>query len=262
MSTSSDEVMQSLDLEPSDPKPSAAKYEHGDHRLYVKGCRCDECREGIRLHRREERAKWRSDPSRADRTGHGKLTTYKNHGCRCVDCKAANTEDTRKRWTERRERAALAGSDGWSVSVRDMGGFNARWKPDADGCHIWQGNRGGNGYGQFYVGGKQRLAHRWLFLQAHGYLPPFVCHACDKPLCVREQCLFPGTAADNNADMISKGRHAFGERNGSTKLSASEVQALLDRHRQGGVTQHALAREFGISRTHVGSIVRGEKRCA
>lgn len=87
--------------------------------------------------------------------------------------------------------------------------FNEKWELDADGCHIWTAAKIGQKdmlYGGFKVAGKLWRAHRWIFLQAHGYLPPMVCHACDKPLCVRERCLFPGTALDNHLDAMAKGR--------------------------------------------------------
>jgi hypothetical protein len=34
-----------------------------------------------------------------------------------------------------------------------------------------------------------------------------VLHRCDIPACCRPACLFLGTLADNNHDMIAKGRH-------------------------------------------------------
>jgi hypothetical protein len=88
--------------------------------------------------------------------------------------------------------------------------FDLMWTEDADGCHIWQRNATAEGYGKFYVDGRTVRAHRWLFQQAHGWdddeMPPEVLHGCDKPPCVREQCLAPGTKSDNMRDMVRKGR--------------------------------------------------------
>ncbi len=114
MSASYDDVMVSLGLEPSAPKRVAA--EHGAHRRYLNGCRCGECREASRLYQAAWRAKKRSDPSSADRAGHGKATTYRAYGCRCGACRAANSADVAAYRARRRERAALAESGG----VRDV----------------------------------------------------------------------------------------------------------------------------------------------
>lgn len=137
--------------------------------------------------------------------------------------------------------------------------FNRNWKVDNDGCHIWQGKpNGSNGYGRFGVNGKMWLAHRWIFLQAHGYLPPAVCHSCDKPLCVREQCLFPGTQLDNIADRHTKGRSSAPNRDnhGTAKLTSQQVDEIRTIYSQGGVTQKELGKIYGLGQTGISAIVR------
>lgn len=49
------------------------------------------------------RERTRQDPSRADRAGHGKYTTYINHGCRCEPC----CEDHAQYQREYRQRRAI-----------------------------------------------------------------------------------------------------------------------------------------------------------
>jgi hypothetical protein len=107
MSASYDEVMASLGLEPSTPKRAPA--EHGDHRRYLNGCRCNKCRAASRRYQAAWRAEKRSDPANADRAGHGKTTTYRAYGCRCEACRAANTADVAAYRARRRERAAKGG---------------------------------------------------------------------------------------------------------------------------------------------------------
>lgn len=57
-------------------------------------------------------------------------------------------------------------------------------------------------------GSAERRAHRLAWELANGPVPAgqFVLHRCDNPPCARPDHLFLGTAADNTADMRSKGR--------------------------------------------------------
>lgn len=106
------DLLDMLGITPQRPKRRPGRpsvdHGHGDHRTYQKGCRCDDCREALRKYHEGLRAKWRSDPSSADRAGHGKSTTYRNHACRCDACREANRIATNEFRARRRERAALA----------------------------------------------------------------------------------------------------------------------------------------------------------
>jgi hypothetical protein len=77
------------------------------------------------------------------------------------------------------------------------------------GCMEWRGLKRQDGYGVLFVGQRRVSAHRYSFqtynnvqLQPH----QFVCHRCDNPPCVNPAHLFVGSAKDNAADMIAKGR--------------------------------------------------------
>jgi hypothetical protein len=75
-------------------------------------------------------------------------------------------------------------------------------------CKLWTGAKYGTGYGKKWIKGEGwMLAHRYIFQQDHGYLPPVVRHDCDTPLCVELTHLLPGTQADNMRDMFDRGRH-------------------------------------------------------
>lgn len=91
------ELLDMLGLAPKAPKRKPGRppvdHGHGDYRTYAKGCRCDKCRDAQRERCAEARARRAADPTSADRAGHGKASTYKNHGCRCTACSKANTAD-------------------------------------------------------------------------------------------------------------------------------------------------------------------------
>lgn len=127
--------------------------------------------------------------------------------------------------------------------------FSERVSPEPNtGCWLWLGSLNPHGYAQLGAGGAgtgSRTAHRVAFEifkrpLNHGEV---VCHSCDNPQCVNPDHLFVGTDADNVRDCISKGRNAFGERCGQSKLSDEIVRAI----RKSDKTHSELAREYGCS---------------
>lgn len=73
-------------------------------------------------------------------------------------------------------------------------------------CREWTGSLTTRGYGYLYVKGKRWYAHRWVFLQENGYLPPVVRHSCDNPPCTEPSHLLAGTQAQNLQDTFDRGR--------------------------------------------------------
>ena len=101
-------------------------------------------------------------------------------------------------------------------------------------------------------------AHRWLWINTHGPVPEGLCvlHTCDQPGCINIEHLWLGTRADNNRDRARKGRSASGKRNGKAKLSADQVADI----RRDTRTSRIIAAAYGVSKTHVKAIKRGERR--
>jgi hypothetical protein len=78
-------------------------------------------------------------------------------------------------------------------------------------CWIWTGYCNPSGYGEIQRGRRGEGAERAsrISWEIHfGSIPEEMCvlHRCDNPPCVNPEHLFLGTRADNNHDMINKGR--------------------------------------------------------
>jgi hypothetical protein len=130
-------------------------------------------------------------------------------------------------------------------------------------CWVWHGSRNPQGYGSILVGsvreGTYRIdrVHRASFREHFGSLPADadVCHKCDNPPCWRPEHLFLGTAADNIADALSKGRIPVGEDAAKSKLTNAQVAEIRSRHTTGGISQTQLAAEYGVSQSAVNAIL-------
>jgi len=144
-------------------------------------------------------------------------------------------------------------------------------------CREWQGARTGKGYGTASLGPVKRgrrstvLVHRWVMERYLGrplQAGEQVLHHCDNPPCFLFDHLFVGSAADNTADMMAKGRNRCGRagatvhadmrgrRNPAARLTEEDVVVIRERLRRGdmGIT---LAAEFGVSAATISAIKVG-----
>lgn len=122
-------------------------------------------------------------------------------------------------------------------------------------CSLWTGctrGRGDRKYGKWYDDGKTLIASRVAFELEFGPIPPGenVLHHCDVRLCCLGSHLFLGSHADNAADRKAKGRNGVRT---STCLTDADVLAI----RASGLSQLALARQYGISQPYVSRLQRG-----
>lgn len=134
-------------------------------------------------------------------------------------------------------------------------------------CWEWQASGLEKGYGTFYVNKKKYLSHRVSWQMAFGKIPEGlkVLHECDNPKCVNPLHLFLGTQKDNMEDMTEKGRRASadkirnpGEKNGSHKLTAGQVQVIRNKYSSGGTSHRKLAKEMNIGTTQISRILKHE----
>lgn len=148
-------------------------------------------------------------------------------------------------------------------------------RPDLGPCWVWKRRLDKDGYGGFWLNGRNVRAHRVAWEWQHGPLADgeLVLHACDTPACVRPDHLFTGTQSVNVADKVTKGRQAKGdthpsrtqpgrlrrgERNAASKLDHARVESIRARFAAGGISKAELARQAGVSDTQIGNIVRGK----
>lgn len=150
---------------------------------------------------------------------------------------------------------------------------------DPDACWPWQAYRNPDGYGEVGAGPGERsmlLAHRVAWELAHGPIPPgmAVCHRCDNPPCCHAECDVPGcdhlkdspgcrshhflgTIALNHADQQAKGRKPVGDQTRAARLQRSQADAIRTRYAAGNISQHDLAREYGVAVMTINRLVRG-----
>jgi len=154
--------------------------------------------------------------------------------------------------------------------VRQGAPFETRYIPDsASGCWIWQGSRNTSGYGCLTHRYKNYRAHRFSWIIYRGEIPSgmWVLHHCDNPLCVRPDHLFLGTAADNTADMVKKGRDRFrnskgrkinvGAKHPMAKLTGAQVLTI----RADSRILREIARDYGVSQSTV-SVIKNRQHWA
>ena len=77
--------------------------------------------------------------------------------------------------------------------------FWSKVKPDSAGCLKWTGCPTTSNYGAFWVGHKLHPAHRWIYEQFVGPVPPGLQldHLCRVRLCVNPLHLEPVTRKEN-----------------------------------------------------------------
>jgi hypothetical protein len=74
----------------------------------------------------------------------------------------------------------------------------------------------------------------------------------------RAENLAWGTAKDNGTDRIRHGTSRKGEAHNLAKLTWAEVRQIRQRYEPGRTSQRALAAEFGVAQSQIGSILHGK----
>lgn len=143
---------------------------------------------------------------------------------------------------------------------------------DWDECWEWQARRTDFGYGQFklyppdVLKTKTVQAHRVAWEMFWGKpLQNFGLHRCNNPPCCNPLHVYDGTSSQNALDAVAAGtsyflrkdrNKALGERMGLAKLTDDKVREIRTRYAAGGVSQQALALEYGVNQTKISDVVR------
>lgn len=129
--------------------------------------------------------------------------------------------------------------------------FWAKVKKEPNACWIWTGSGNPDGYGIVSVSNSRMSTHRYSYELAFGKIPEglHVLHKCDNPPCVNPAHLFLGTNADNMEDKNVKDRAGL-------KLKTKDVHAIIDACKS-GCTQRSVAKQFGVSPSHVSKLCSG-----
>lgn len=131
--------------------------------------------------------------------------------------------------------------------IRDRNWIRSRCKI-VEECWIWIGAKTPLGYGKFSIGSKTVASHRHSYVVHKGAIKSGHCvmHSCDNPACCNPDHLSCGTAKDNVADMIEKGRQALGDK--KSHITSGQVRLARQLHSI-GVKQMYIRKLIPVSST-------------
>lgn len=131
---------------------------------------------------------------------------------------------------------------------------------DGDDCLIWPYCRT-SGYGTLKKNGRMYLVHRLACELINGPSPGpqfEAAHSCGNGHlgCCAPKHIRWATSKENKADAISHGTLCRGERITQAKLTRAQVEHI--RLLKGSASETEISSMFGVSRSQIGRILRGE----
>lgn len=150
-----------------------------------------------------------------------------------------------------------------SKTSRDKSYIIDRMRIDSEtSCWEWAKYRSDGGYGKGSRGNRTLWAHRMSYEAFYGDIPNGmqVCHQCDNPGCVNPTHLWIGTAKDNERDKDIKGRRPSGDKHWNSGPTDEEIEEMARAFIGGEMTAKEIAVRYGVARTYIYRIIRGESR--
>ena len=126
-------------------------------------------------------------------------------------------------------------------------------------CWEWIGSLTTCGYGQFKLydhgNGNQlvKRAHQVAWYLEKGEWPPYLCHKCDNPKCVRISHLFEGNQKINSRDMSQKGRAPMA----GAKLTNDIVSEIRHAYAS-GISSDKLSLKYKVPKSTIISLLNGK----
>lgn len=132
---------------------------------------------------------------------------------------------------------------------------------EGDECLIWPFTKGGGGYGNIWLNGRNNIVSRLVCIETNGQPPTpehEAAHSCGKGYlaCVTKRHLSWKTPTGNQADRLIHGTHIRGERNCNAKLTEDKVREI--RELRGKMLRREIAEMFGVGSTSVRNIFSGK----
>lgn len=98
----------------------------------------------------------------------------------------------------------------------------------------------------------------WGLLRGNVPLDRLVLRTCGARACVNPHHCTLGLVKDVQEQTIKRNRKPSGSKSVKAILTDRDVQAIVKRYSEGGISQKALGEQFGVSQVCVGQIITGE----
>lgn len=135
--------------------------------------------------------------------------------------------------------------------------FSRKFRILESECWEWLSTLHRDGYGKFWIDGKNIQAHRVSYRIFISEIPidNMILHTCDNRKCVNPKHLYAGTAKQNYQDAVVRRRFI-----GRRKIPYEIVQKSISLYRTGQYTQEEIGKMLGISQLQVSRYASGKQR--